>query len=131
MTQSVNQVLAELKEIASTRELTKEEKELGRAAAKAYGQNVHVGRIESENRSTTMELERLQKRGYTKDEATAEIKANKTASYLNRGFGTAPVRCRLGSVNRTDKYSRPGCSRASSMMLETVATIMINEAMSN
>lgn len=124
-------VLAHLKEVAATRELTQEERNIGRIAAKAFGQNVRMGRIESEKKSKEIEMARLIKNHYSPEEAAMEIQRSDTAAFLNNGFGTAPVRCRLGSVNRTDKYSRPGCSRASSRMLETVATIMISEAASN
>ena len=97
-------VLHILKEIKAQRELTSDEIQLGRIAARIYGQQIHQGAIAAQEAYNNAELKRLTARGYTQDEARATIAVEERTAMMNRGFGTRK-RCSIGAPNRTALYS--------------------------
>jgi ribosomal protein L12E/L44/L45/RPP1/RPP2 len=99
-------VLGYLKEIAQTRELTVEEKCLGRIAAKLQGKEIHEAAIAAKKAYDKSIIEHLTKEcGYTAQEARAEIALEDFNSRIARGFGTSQ-RCRVGSIDQTTRYEQ-------------------------
>ena len=97
-------VLHILKEIKAQRELTSDEIQLGRIAARIYGQQIHQDAIAAQEAFNNAELKRLTARGYTPDEARATLAVEERTAMMNRGFGTRK-RCSIGAPNRTTLYS--------------------------
>lgn len=98
-------VLHFLKEVKEQRELTVEEIQLGKIAAKLFGQHVHEGAVESKKAYDRQVFEHLTKeQGYTAQEARAEIATEDFNSRIARGFGTSQ-RCRIGAPNCTTQHS--------------------------
>lgn len=98
-------VLHFLKEVKEQRELTVEEIQLGKIAAKLFGQQVHEGAINAKKAYDKSIIEHLTKeQGYTAQEARAEIATEDFNSRIARGFGTSQ-RCRIGAPNCTTQHS--------------------------
>lgn len=99
-------VLHILKEIAQTRELTAEEKHLGRIAAKLQGKEIHEAAIASKKAYNKQVFEHLTNDcGYTPDEARAQIALEDRQSLFDRGFHGPRKRCRIGAPNCTIQHS--------------------------
>ena len=98
-------VLGYLKEIAQTRELTVEEKCLGRIAAKLQGKEIHEAAIASKKAYDLYIFKHLTACGYTAQEARAEIAREELNAKISRGFGTRK-RCRVGSIDQTTRYEQ-------------------------
>jgi len=98
-------VLHILKEIKAQRNLTTDEIQLGRIAARIYGQQIHQDAIAAKEAFNNAELKRLTARGYTLDEARATLAVEERTAMMNRGFGSTRKRCSIGAPNCTTQYS--------------------------
>ncbi len=99
-------VLHFLKEVKEQRELTVEEIQLGKIAAKLFGQQVHEGAINAKKAYDKQVFEHLTKEcAYTPEEARAEIALEDFNSRIVRGFGKSK-RCRVGSIDQTTRYEQ-------------------------
>ena len=99
-------VLHFLKEVKEQRELTVEEIQLGKIAAKLFGQQVHEGAINAKKAYDKQVFEHLTTAcGYTAQEARAEIALEERQSLFDRGFHGPRKRCRIGAPNCTIQHS--------------------------
>ena len=99
-------VLHFLKEVKEQRELTVEEIQLGKIAAKLFGRQVHEGSINAKKAYDKQVFEHLTTAcGYTAQEARAEIALEDFNSRIARGFGTRK-RCSVVSIDQTTRYEQ-------------------------
>lgn len=102
---TAREVLSLLKEVASTRELTSDEKHVGRVAAKIMGNDIHQSAIASHDELVALEIKRLKAQGYSEKEAREEIALEERQSLFNRGFHGPAKRCWIEFPDTTTHYS--------------------------
>lgn len=97
-------VLHFLKEVKEQRELTAEEVQLGKIAAKIFGKQVHEEALAAKASYDNAEIKRLKARGYSEREAREAITTEDYNARITRGFGVSK-RCRIGAPNCTTQHS--------------------------
>ena len=117
-------VLNHLKEIGAQRELTADEKTLGRIAAKMQGALIKKEAEAAAKSLHETEKKRLMAIGYTAKEAEEQIAIENFQSLHDRGFGESKRCCRVSQATGPT-YSKCTCETKVSPQLIAAADILL------